>query len=83
MVTNKKVIALCFLKCNVFFYVGMASKSALDVIETSTKVHFSGLHQKDGLDSTRSEQIAEEEEEHGEPFVIGKRRLGFVSLPVY
>lgn len=63
----------------------MASKSAVDVIETSTKVHFSGFHRMDGLDSTRSEQMAdveEEEEEHGQPFVIGERRCGFLSLPV-
>ncbi|KAG7595313.1 Phosphoribosyltransferase-like [Arabidopsis thaliana x Arabidopsis arenosa] len=48
----------------------MASKSAVDIIETSSKVHFSGFHQMDGLVSTRPEQMAEEEE-HGQPFVIG------------
>ncbi|CAL9219043.1 unnamed protein product [Arabidopsis halleri] len=48
----------------------MASKSAVDIIESSSKVHFSGFHQMDGLVSTRPEQMAEEEE-HGQPFVIG------------
>uniref|UniRef100_A0A1J3E0N5 Uridine kinase-like protein 3 n=1 Tax=Noccaea caerulescens TaxID=107243 RepID=A0A1J3E0N5_NOCCA len=39
-------------------------------IETATKVHFSGLYQTDGLDATRSQKMSEEEE-HGQPFVIG------------
>lgn len=52
--------------------VGMASKSAVDIIETSSKVHFSGLRQMDGLVSIITEQMAEEEE-HGQPFVIGER----------
>lgn len=50
----------------------MASKLAVDAIETSTKVHFSGFH----LDSARSDQTAdsaEEGEQHGQPFVIGER----------
>jgi uridine kinase len=50
--------------------VGMASKSDVNIIETSSKVHFSGFHQMDGLASNRPEQMAEEEE-HGQPFVIG------------
>uniref|UniRef100_M4EPW1 Uridine kinase n=1 Tax=Brassica campestris TaxID=3711 RepID=M4EPW1_BRACM len=51
----------------------MASKLAVDAIETSTKVHFSGFH----LDSARSNHMAasaeeeEEEQQHGQPFVIG------------
>ncbi|XP_019094610.1 PREDICTED: uridine kinase-like protein 3 [Camelina sativa] len=48
----------------------MASNSAVDIIETSSKVHFSGFHQMDGLVSIISDQLAEEEE-HGQPFVIG------------
>ena len=53
----------------------MASKLAVDAIETSTKVHFSGFH----LDSARSNHMAasaeeeEEEQQHGQPFVIGER----------
>ncbi|CAG7896366.1 unnamed protein product [Brassica rapa] len=51
----------------------MASKLAVDAIETSTKVHFSGFH----FDSARSNHMAasaeeqEEEQQHGQPFVIG------------
>nr|VDD01611.1 unnamed protein product [Brassica oleracea] len=49
----------------------MASKLAVDAIETSTKVHFSGFH----LDSARSNHMAasaeEEQQQHGQPFVIG------------
>ncbi|CAH8391477.1 unnamed protein product [Eruca vesicaria subsp. sativa] len=45
----------------------MASKLAVDAIETSTKVHFSGFH----LDSVRSDHTADEVEQHGQPFVIG------------
>ncbi|KAF3505658.1 hypothetical protein F2Q69_00010166, partial [Brassica cretica] len=49
----------------------MASKLAVDAIETSTKVHFSGFH----LDSAKSNHMAasaeEEEQQHGQPFVIG------------
>ncbi|CAN6989652.1 unnamed protein product [Brassica oleracea var. botrytis] len=49
----------------------MASKLAVDAIETSTKVHFSGFH----LDSAKSNHMAssaeEEQQQHGQPFVIG------------
>lgn len=51
----------------------MASKLAVDAIETSTKVHFSGFH----LDSAKSNHMAasaeEEQQQHGQPFVIGER----------
>lgn len=69
----------CLFSCDFRLHicvVGMASKSAVDITETSSKVHFSGFHQMDGLVSTRPEEMVEEEE-HGQPFVIGERRSRF------
>lgn len=56
--------------------MGSNGKSVVDMIETSSEVHFSGFHMNGGLDPRNSEveQPTTSAAEHApmQPFVIGK-----------